>query len=329
MNLLFSCIGQRGYIADYFRACLDSTDRIIGTSNSPWTAGFASCDRGVVLPDIADDGYVAAMLELCQAEQVDAVLSFYDPDVAALSSRRAEFDAAGVRLLMSAGATVDACYDKLRMSKELRSAQISTPETLASVADVHRALDAGDWSLPLFAKPRFGFGSRNSIVVDSVAAIEPAFSLEADMVMQENIEGDLINVDLLGDLDGRLLSAVPWRRLRSAHGETQLAETVHHPAAMAVAAALTDLFGFVGPVDIDMIETSRGLSVIDINPRFGGGYACAHFSGVDFPRTIVELLRGRAVQPYLGKYEAGVTMMKQIVPFRYESPSDSKSQQSR
>jgi carbamoyl-phosphate synthase large subunit len=40
MNILFSCIGRRGYIAEYFRAYLEPNDRIIGTANSEWTSGF-------------------------------------------------------------------------------------------------------------------------------------------------------------------------------------------------------------------------------------------------------------------------------------------------
>ncbi len=329
MNLLFSCIGQRGYIAEYFRDCLDPSDHIIATSNTEWTAGFASCDRGVVLPDITDDGYIPAIFDLCREEEIDAILSFYDPDVAALSSQQEDFDAAGVKLVMPARPTVDACYDKLRMSTELQAAGISTPSTLANLADVHAALDRCDWRLPLFAKPRFGVGSRNSLVVDSRSAIEPTLALESDMVMQENVEGDLINLDLLGDLDGQLLSAVPWRRLRSAHGETYLAKTIQHPAAIAIGAALTELLRFVGPVDVDLVEDSSGLSVIDINPRFGGGYPCSHFAGANFPQSIVELLKGRHVQPYLGEYASGVTMMKQIVPIHHDPPSGSKSQQSR
>ena len=52
MNILFSCIGKRGYIADFFRPHLQATDMIIGTSNTKWTPGFEHCDKNYILPDI-------------------------------------------------------------------------------------------------------------------------------------------------------------------------------------------------------------------------------------------------------------------------------------
>src|SRR5207344_2954248 len=57
MNLVFSCIGKRGYIADYFRPHLRPGEKIIGTSHTVWTPGFQSCDLGLVLPPIASDEY--------------------------------------------------------------------------------------------------------------------------------------------------------------------------------------------------------------------------------------------------------------------------------
>ena len=96
MNLLFSCIGRRGYIADYFRPHLEPADRIIGTSNTRWTPGFERCDHGYVLPSIDNEDYLPAVLGLCEHESIAAILSFYDPDVVALASHYDELVEAGV-----------------------------------------------------------------------------------------------------------------------------------------------------------------------------------------------------------------------------------------
>ena len=96
MNLLLSCIGKRGYIAEYLREHLRHGERIIGTSNTPWTPGFQACDIGVLMPPIASDEYVPAVIEICGKHEVTGLLSFFDPDVITLARHRDAFTAAGV-----------------------------------------------------------------------------------------------------------------------------------------------------------------------------------------------------------------------------------------
>jgi carbamoyl-phosphate synthase large subunit len=96
MNLLFTCIGKRGYMADYFRPHLRRGEKILGTSHTPWTPGFQACDLGFIVPPIASDEYVPAILDLCGAHEIGGLLSFYDPDVIALSPHREAFQSIGV-----------------------------------------------------------------------------------------------------------------------------------------------------------------------------------------------------------------------------------------
>ena len=52
------------------------------------------------------------------------------------------------------------------------------------------------------------------------------------------------------------------------------------------------------------------LTVLELNPRFGGAYPVSHLAGAGFPRKILAMLRGERVEPDLGQYEVGVRMMK-------------------
>ena len=63
-----------------------------------------------------------------------------------------------------------------------------------------------------------------------------------------------------------------------------------HPLAERVAGIVRPQ----GPIDVDLIETEgSGLQVLDVNPRFGGGYPFSHCAGSDVPGYLIAELLGR------------------------------------
>jgi carbamoyl-phosphate synthase large subunit len=55
----------------------------------------------------------------------------------------------------------------------------------------------------------------------------------------------------------------------------------------------------------------NGLMLLEINPRFGGGYPCSHLCGADFPAKLIALCKGQKLTPDFGNYPEGVYMFKQ------------------
>lgn len=312
MNLLLSCIGKRGYIARLFREHLRPGDRIVGTSNTPWTSGFHACDAGVVMPDIDHPSYADAVLELCRRERIDALLSFFDPDVHRLSRLRGELLALGVMPFIPGPDAADVSFDKLRTASFLRGLGIATPRTVAGLAEARTALRNGELRFPVFVKPRCGFGSRNTFEAQDMRQLEAFCSLEPDMIVQQKLGGDAYDFDVLNDVDGRVLSVVPWRKLLSRMGETEQAETVESPLLVDLGVRLAGALGHAGPLDADLFVQDGVASVLEINLRFGGGYPVSHLAGADFPGMLLRLARGESVEPALGRYRRGVVMTKEL-----------------
>ena len=129
MNLLFSCVGRRGYNVKYFRNHLGKSDRIIGTSNTIFTPAFKTCDIGVLLPDISSKKYVPAVIKLCQEQRVDGLLSFYDPDVDLLSKHLDELRSIGVVPVIPSPEVSTICFNKYRTYLFLKEIGLNTPET--------------------------------------------------------------------------------------------------------------------------------------------------------------------------------------------------------
>lgn len=310
MNLLFSCIGKRGYIAEYFREVLAPGDRIIGTSNTVWTPGFAACDEAVLMPPIADPGYTEAVLALCRAKQIGGLLSFYDPDVMALARLYDQLESVGVVPIIPREPAAEACFDKFTTDQFLREGGFDTPLTFVDLAEAHRALDRGAMEFPLIVKPRCGFGSHDTFTVRTRRQLDVLFEVRPDMLIQQFIDGPAYDFDICNDLQGRPVSLVVWRKLRSTMGETENVITCDHPELFRIGLRLGEYVGQIGPMDVDLFWKDGRAYIIEMNPRFGGGYPASHLAGGEFPRLIMHMIRREPVPNILGSYRPGTVMIK-------------------
>jgi carbamoyl-phosphate synthase large subunit len=310
MNLLFSCIGRRGYIAEWFREHLAPGDRIVGTGDSPWVPGFHTCDLAVLMPDVKSDAYVPTLLDLCRKEKIDALLSFFDPDVEVLSRQRERFRELGVLPLVPDERVTGISLDKLATLRFLREQGVRAPQTFANPEEARTALGAGRLRYPLVVKPRFGFASRNLFLARDDQELRTFFAYAPDMIIQEQVAGEEHNLDVLSDLEGRVISVVVKRKILMRAGETDQAETVHHAGALEVGVRLAEALRNVGPLDVDLFVSGDDVVVLELNARFGGAYPASHLAGADFPRKILDMVRGRRLERDVGRYAAGVQMMK-------------------
>lgn len=314
MNILLSCIGRRGYIAEFFRAQLSSCDRIIGTSNTEWTPGFQSCDKGVLLPDISNGAYIPSVLRLCKEQKIDALLSFFDEDINVLSGYLNDFRHIGVMPLLPSKKVSDIAFDKYLTRFFLKETGFDFPEIFPDIDQCLAQIKNGRIQFPLVVKPRFGFASRNIFCARSVEELNVFYNYAPDMLIQEMIRAPEYHFDICNDLTGRPLAVVPKRKIAMRAGETDQAETCLDQALLNTGLRLAEHLGHlghVGPLDVDFFLSDGKAIILEINPRFGGAYALSHAAGADFIRLIITMARGEPVSPEIGKYQAGIVMMKE------------------
>jgi carbamoyl-phosphate synthase large subunit len=61
---------------------------------------------------------------------------------------------------------------------------------------------------------------------------------------------------------------------------------------------------------MDIFESNGEYYIVDVNPRFGGGYPHAYECGVNFPRLMLNNISGQANEDRIGDYEEDIIMMK-------------------
>ncbi len=310
MNILFTCIGRRGYIAGWFREHLAAGDRIFGTSNTEWTPGFNACDAAFLMPDVSSEAYVPALLDLCRREKVDAILSFFDLDVDVIARHRGRFIAEGIVPVVPDARVSTVGLDKLATCEFLREHDLRAPETFADLESARAALREGRIAWPVVVKARFGFASQNLFLAHDDQELASCFRRAPHMLVQQLLPGREHSMDVLNDLEGRVVSVIVKRKVLMRAGETDQAVSVHHPAALDLGVRLGRALRHVGPLDVDLFIDGNSIVILELNPRFGGAYACSHLAGANFPCKILRMLRGERVEPDIGCYAAGVRMMK-------------------
>jgi carbamoyl-phosphate synthase large subunit len=305
---LFSTIGKRGYIADYLRQA-DPNAYIIGSGNSQFAPGFTNCDEAVLLPAIDHPTYLDAVLDLVKKHKIDAVLSFTDPDVAALAQIREPLTAQGVTCFFPDPATALFGFDKWETARWAQAHNVRVPLTTTDPEVARREIP-----FPLIRKPRFGSASVGVSIIHQAADLLPQQDDPTPYIYQERIAGEELNVELCGDLSGRLMGLSAWRKLLSRHGETQLAVTTRRQDLIDHGLRIGHMAGIIGPCDIDLIDRNGELFLIEFNMRFGGGYPVSHLAGANFLHLLVQAQRGESPDLWTA-YQDEIFMMKSIQPF--------------
>jgi carbamoyl-phosphate synthase large subunit len=133
--------------------------------------------------------------------------------------------------------------------------------------------------------------------------------------VQEYIEAPEITVDALLDLTGEVIHLVPRIRLKTVGGESVQGVTMPdepiRPWLLEVLGVISSLGGR-GPVTIQAFLTPEEPTLIEVNPRFGGGFPLTLEAGGDYPKWIVEMIEGRRVEPRLGEYRKGLFMTRAL-----------------
>lgn len=311
MNILLTSVGRRGYLVQYFKEVLSAGDRVFGADNSAYAPGLVYCDVRGLLPRVSDSGYVDAVLEFCVIHQIHVVIPLLDPELNLFAEARRRFSDIGTLAIISPPQTVTTAYDKFLTYEFAVAHNIAVPRTFLTLTDALAAVNAGQAAWPLVVKPRKGSASINISYCTDTVQLEAAMELCQEPMIQECLRGDEYGFDLFGDADGKPVSVYCKKKLAMRAGETDKAISVDDPLLIAFGRRLLEALPLVGPCDVDVIMTGEGPKLLEINPRFGGGYPCSHLAGADFCRKIIDLRNGKPLVCDIGQCPGGIVMLKQ------------------
>lgn len=314
-NILFTCAGRRTYLLKYFKEQLNGDGLIIATDMQLSAPALSAADIKEQVPAVYAPDYIDVTLDICKRNNVDAIISLNDLELPILSANRERFEELGVTLIVSDQAVIDVCFDKYATAHYVASLGLNTPKTFINFELALEALNNGELSFPLVLKPRWGSGSIGIEFVNDVDELAEMYALLMKKVkktilatasqgneyilIQEKINGQEYGVDVMNDLDGNHRAVSVKKKLAMRAGETDKAQTVINDAISNIGATLGTNLKHLGNLDVDVFERDGKYYVLELNPRFGGGFPFSYEAGVNLPLAIIEWLKGNDVDTSL------------------------------
>jgi carbamoyl-phosphate synthase large subunit len=314
MNILFTCAGRRHYLIDYFQQAKPQGSVIVGADMQSSAPAMAIVDKKYVVPPVYAPNYVEIITEICQKENIGAIISLNDLELPILADHKEHFKNNGVKILVSNQQATDICFDKWKTVEFAQKIGIGTPQTYLNLQSALVALEKGDLLFPLVIKPRWGSASIGIEFPESMEELELSFKLlqkklfrsmlatisktdaENAILIQEKIDGTEYGLDILNDLEGNNLSVYVKEKLAMRAGETDKAVLRNHPAIEEIGKRIGENLNHIANLDCDIFEKDGKYYLLEMNPRFGGGYPFSQMSGANFPAVIYALLKNEPVQ---------------------------------
>jgi len=299
INILFTCAGRRNYLINYFKEAIKGQGRIIAADMSISAPAMIDADLAILVPSIYDNNYIQELKKIIIEHRVTAVISLNDLELPILSKHKEELETTGAKIIVSNEHVIDIAFDKVETFNFLSDIGLKTPKTYTNLDQARSALNSGDLNYPLVVKPRWGSASIGIDFPESAEELELAFKLqhiklkksilntasEQDIdnaiLIQEKLNGREFGMDIVNDFEGNHFGTFVREKLNMRSGETDKAVSVIDERFNVIGKKIADHTKHIGSMDCDVFIANNELYVLELNPRFGGGYPFSHEAGIN------------------------------------------------
>jgi len=258
---------------------------VVAADMDRYASGLYLVEERHLVPAGLAPEFTDALLALCINEKIDVLFPTVDVELEVIAARREEFAVEGVMIASPSAETLEVCLDKYLLAQRCQGV-LPVPVT----ALLGPESDAVDWTFPVMTKPRRGAGSRG---IHQIATREELTALGADdsILVQEFLPGEEYSIDVIADLTGHVIAAVPRSRLRVDSGVSVAGATLRDEelenAAKAVAAAI----GLTTVANVQLRRNADGAAaLLEVNPRFPGAMPLTIAAGVDMPSLTLDMM---------------------------------------
>jgi len=323
--------GRRSYLVKWFHDAfklLGVRGSVTVTDANPRAAAFDLADNAIVVPSFNSLGYEAELVAATATIKPHIFFSVNDYEIQRLKGgflRQMQGHAG--RVLALGHPYRDFVSDKMAMSLHLQSFGIATPKTVLA-SDIEGKHEMLEKYSDFVVKHRYGSGSSGLSIVKS-ERLESALSKAVHdlpdsenqnpldlIVIQNQILGEEYGLDVIAPFGNYRTGA--WKnkvlarqKLSMGSGETYIGRTVASTQFEDLGHRIALALQHEGLVDVDVMVSQTGEKyVVDINPRFGGGYPFNHMAGANVPLYYVAMLADLPEPQNWENYEVGVVGTK-------------------
>lgn len=312
-NILITNIGRRGYLVKYIKEIETFSGKIYVSDCDITASGlYGSNDGYFILNKPVDNPqkYVESLLELCKKESIGIIIPVIDPELNILSRYKSVFEKNNIFVAVSSSEVLDICYDKSKMNDFLVNRGFNIPRTYYSLVSFENDYKRKTISFPVILKPINGSGSVLTSKISSLVELQIYWN--NGMMIQEFINGQEYGVDVLNNLERKPIRCVVKKKILMRSGETDKALVIKNDKIQETIIRLADELGHICNLDCDLLVKNDVIYIIDLNPRFGGGYVATHMSKENYLNLILRMVAGDKIEEDFISYSDEILVMKDI-----------------
>jgi len=255
--------------------------RLITADADPLSSGLFLADKGYVIPKADDPKFIPELLKICKKEKVKILIPISDYELFIIAKNKKRFENIGVKMAVSKPSVYAFTENKLKVHQWFNENDIPCPKITEQ--------------LPVIVKPMIGSGSKDVYKAETKRELDYYKEKVDFYFIQKFIKGQEYTIDGLCDLKGKMLYALPRKRLEVKGGMCVKAETEYNEEMVEYARKISEGLGLVGAFNIQVIKNKK-LYFIEVNNRFGsGGLPATIGAGLNIPFDIIRLLLNKKV----------------------------------
>ena len=244
-----------------------------------------------VIPAAKDPDFLNQLLQICIDQKINVLIPTVDFELLQLAEAKEEFLSHGVKILVTAPEVLHNIMNKHNL--------LSLVDEIVEVGQ-HGMLasqNLENWKdKKVVIKPISGSGSRGVDIYESVKDIPTKKLSDPTLLIQEFAEGPEYSVDVMVAEDGDIKAAVPRLRMRTDSGVSVTGKVVLNQEVINYVIKVLETVGLTYMANVQVITTSSGPRLIEINPRCSGGLSLVIAAGADTPLMAIKTLMGEQVE---------------------------------
>jgi carbamoyl-phosphate synthase large subunit len=234
--------------------------------------------------------YIESLRKLIETNNVDIIIPTSENEIRFLHKHKIN-NINGIPILKSNYETLETCLDKYKTFKFLETNNIDRPWTV-------EVKKGNPKQLPCLIKDKNGHGSKNVFLVTDKNSLEYYKNLEGDNVWQELLEpsDQEYTCGLYRSKKEEIRTIIFKRKLQG--GYTKFAETVSNDRINNMIHLVAKKLNLFGSINIQLILTSRGPVIFEINPRFSSTVSFRNKVGFEDVKWSLEEFFGKDISAY-------------------------------
>lgn len=286
-NILITSAGKRVSLVKAFKKELikyfPEAKVFIVDSDIEHSAAAQVAEKAFKIGKISDFNYVDSLLQICITNKIKLVIPTIDTELGLLSKSRDKFSEHGINIIVSNSNIVAHANTKIASKIFFEKLNLKTP----------KLYNKDKYKLPLYIKPNRGNSSIDNFVIKRESDLCKKHFTNRNFLFFEYIDRtqfDEFTCDLYYDKNSVLKCVIPRKRIQVRAGEVTKAITKKNELVEFFKTELLTIKGIRGCINIQCFlhKINKEIIIIEMNPRFGGGYPLSYFAGGNYPKWLIQ-----------------------------------------